>query len=411
MAGSFPGLPLAIQSDINGNPLGGCLLYVYQGGTTTPSSVFQDIGLTISAAWPLEGDASGRLPLFFVADGNYHLRLTDNGGVVVLDAPIVPSIGPSSTGSSGGAVDPTTVFSTGDVKWQPIQGQIVGWVRCNHRTIGSATSGASELASATAQNLFTFLWTNFDDTICPVVGGRGVSALADWSANKQITLLNLRGFVLGGVSDMGGVDTGAWSGVPFSRGNGTTAAALVGETLHTMLATEMPIHTHTANFALPSASLTNPTPTLTNPTPSLTLPSATLSLPSASFAGNAFTPSGTVSASGSISATTDAQKLVSSNAAGTGAGNVALTTGAVTITDNRTWSFSGTPGTPSGNVTLSGGSVSLSGGSVSLSGGSVSLSGGSVSLSGGSVTNQNAGGSVAHNNCQPTMLGTFYMKL
>ncbi len=288
MAGSFPGFPLVQQFDVNGNPLSGCLLYVYNGGTTTPASVYQDIGLTLSAPWPLQADQSGRIPLFFVGDGNYHLRLTDSAGVVQYDAAIVPSIGPSSTGSSGGAVDPTTVFSTGDVKWQPIAGTLSGWVRCNGRTIGSATSGPSEYANSGAQNLFTFLWNNFSDGTCPVVGGRGASALADWNANKQITLLDFRGYLLGGLSDMGSIDSARWSGTTFSRGNGTTAASLLGETTHTLLSTEMLIHTHTATLTLPSANLTG--------APSLSLPSASLSgtpslvLPGASFAGTTVTP-------------------------------------------------------------------------------------------------------------------------
>lgn len=416
MAGSFPGLPLAQQFDINGNPLGGALLYVFAGGSTTPVSVFQDIGLTVPAQWPLEADASGRLPLFFVNDGNYHLRLTDTTGVVVLDAPNVPSIGPSSTGSSGGAVDPTTVFSTGDVKWQAIQGTIAGWVRCNRRTIGSATSGASEFAGASAQSLFIYLWTNFDDTACPVVGGRGASALADWNANKQITLLNFRGFVLGGVSDMGNTDNGEWASAPVIRGNGTTAGSLLGENTHTMLVTEMPVHNHTANLTLPSAALSG-APSLTLPGATLNLPGATLNLPGASFSGNTMTPSFTGTPA-TINVTCP-NPINFGNSAGdfTTVGGTGVVRVGNAFTANLASSGNYTPAgtispvTPTGSVNLTGGSVTLSGGSVTLSGGSVGLGSMAVGLSGGSVATLNTGGGAPHNNCQLTALGTFYMKL
>ena len=63
-----------------------------------------------------------------------------------------------------------------------------GWVRCNGRTIGSASSGATERANADAEDLFLFLWTNFADAQCAVSSGRGASAAADWAANKTIAL-------------------------------------------------------------------------------------------------------------------------------------------------------------------------------------------------------------------------------
>src|ERR1017187_9293437 len=122
MAGIFPGTAGCQQQDTNGEPLDGALLTVFNGGTTTLASVYQDIGLAILAPNPLVADASGRLPLFFVADGPYRVRLTGKYGATAnggFDYPQVPSIGASSSGGGGSAVDPTTVFSTGDVKWQP----------------------------------------------------------------------------------------------------------------------------------------------------------------------------------------------------------------------------------------------------------------------------------------------------
>jgi microcystin-dependent protein len=247
MAGTFPGVCNAQQHDMNGKPLAGAILTVFQGGTLTLASVFQDIGLIIPGKNPMEADDSGRLPLFFVDDGTYRVRLTDSTGVTTnggFDYPQVPSIGPSAGGGGGTPVDPTTVSSTGDVKWQPIENVIAGWVRMNARTIGSATSGASERANADTQALFLFIWTNYPDAICPVVGGRGGTALADFNANKQITLLDMRGATPFGLDDMGNVAKGVFAGVPFGDGDATHAGSSGGEATHALAVGEMPAHTH-----------------------------------------------------------------------------------------------------------------------------------------------------------------------
>lgn len=68
-----------------------------------------------------------------------------------------------------------------------------GWVRVTGGTIGNATSGASERAHADCHNLFLLLWNEFPNGMCPVIGGRGVSAEADWAANKRITLFDDQG--------------------------------------------------------------------------------------------------------------------------------------------------------------------------------------------------------------------------
>lgn len=95
------------------------------------------------------------------------------------------------------------MFATGDCLWLDYQGTRTGWVRDNGRTIGSATSGATERANADASALFTYLWTNFSNTICAVSGGRGANAAADYATSKTIALPDKRGYVPGGLDDMG----------------------------------------------------------------------------------------------------------------------------------------------------------------------------------------------------------------
>lgn len=77
-------------------------------------------------------------------------------------------------------------FSTGDVKVTYKAVADSGWVMFNDGTIGSAASGATTRANADTQALYTLLWTNCADADCPVTGGRGGSASADFSANKPI---------------------------------------------------------------------------------------------------------------------------------------------------------------------------------------------------------------------------------
>lgn len=78
-----------------------------------------------------------------------------------------------------------------------------GWVRCNGRTIGNASSSATERANADTADLYAHLWTNFADAQCPVSGGRGASAAADYAANKAIGLPDWRGRAPFGLDDMG----------------------------------------------------------------------------------------------------------------------------------------------------------------------------------------------------------------
>jgi microcystin-dependent protein len=92
--------------------------------------------------------------------------------------------------------------------------------------------------------LFEWLWNGFSNTLCPVGTGRGVSAAADWGANKQITLPDKRGKLAVGLDDMGNSAASRFTGVPFTTGSGTAAGSLGGEATHTLATTEIPAHSH-----------------------------------------------------------------------------------------------------------------------------------------------------------------------
>lgn len=243
MAGSIS-LSLSQQFNELGEPLAGGLLYFYAAGTTTPQDAFKDSNLTLQHPNPIELDAAGRVPAFYLADGNIKIRLTDAAGVTQVAADNLLVIGPSSGSGSGDTVDATTILATGDIKVRYGTGQVTGFVRLNGRTIGSSTSGAAERANADAQALFEFLWTN--DASLSVSTGRGASANADWVANKTIVLPDFRGRVMAGLDDMGNSAASRYANVPVVSGAATTLGSVLGEATHTITKAESAVLTYTA---------------------------------------------------------------------------------------------------------------------------------------------------------------------
>jgi hypothetical protein len=144
------------------------------------------------------------------------------------------------------AVDLSTVFTTGDVKWRPATGTLTGWVRINNLTIGNGVSGATEFASATASALYAYIWNNYANARCPVTGGRGASAAADFAGGKPIQLLDMRGRTPFGLDDMGNSAAGRIlsSNVTSAGDTTTTMAATGGEANHVLTVGELAQHNH-----------------------------------------------------------------------------------------------------------------------------------------------------------------------
>lgn len=117
-----------------------------------------------------------------------------------------------------------------------------GWLRCNGRTVGNASSSATERANADTATLFSFLWDNYADSVCAVSTGRGASAAADYAANKNIGLPDLRGRAFFGLDDMGGSAASRLGTVITSQ---TTNGASGGTETHTLSVADVPAHTHT----------------------------------------------------------------------------------------------------------------------------------------------------------------------
>jgi hypothetical protein len=238
-AGTVSGFALTPQFD-GSQVMPGCKLYVIQAGTTqTPQNSYSDSALTIPQPNPLLCDQNGRLPMFYLADGQIKLRLTNAAGVQKFVGDNIPVIGPSSGGGGGGgSVDPTTILQTGNMVLHYGTGVRAGFVRQNGRTIGSATSGATERANADCQALFEYLW-NADPNLS-VSTGRGASANADWVANKTITLPDARNRALTALGGMGNSVSTLLNGVSWQFGNADTLGATAGAAFRTILTGNLP---------------------------------------------------------------------------------------------------------------------------------------------------------------------------
>lgn len=127
-----------------------------------------------------------------------------------------------------------------------------GWVFASGRTIGDASSGATERANADTLDLFTLFWTNYTDAILPIFTSagagstRGASAAADFAAHKRISLIDKRGRVSVGKDNMGGTTAGRISATTMTP-DGITQGAVGGEQTHVLTTAELASHNHTQN--------------------------------------------------------------------------------------------------------------------------------------------------------------------
>lgn len=140
---------------------------------------------------------------------NAYVRWTDgNIYISLVDANIADPTDPSKW-TQFNPFPPA--FQTGDVMmWESTTLRTGGWVWANGTTVGDASSNATGRANADTSTLFTQIWTNFPNSVRPIVnsdgspGTRGVSAAADYSAHKALPVRDMRDVVAAGTATMGG---------------------------------------------------------------------------------------------------------------------------------------------------------------------------------------------------------------
>jgi hypothetical protein len=194
--------------EADGDFAAGAQAFFWLARTTTPLLVYTDSPLTTAHTWPVVADAYGLLAPIYIAKGTeYKVRIEDALGSVLYAADGIdnPAAVITDVDSEGGTITTEQVFRTGDMIWNAATGTRVGWVRCNGRTISSATGLGTERQNNDCEALFAYFWDNFDNTICPVSGGRGANAAADWAPpfSKSIATLDMRGRSIAGRDDMG----------------------------------------------------------------------------------------------------------------------------------------------------------------------------------------------------------------
>jgi microcystin-dependent protein len=252
----------AILAPISGQPRfrDGRVLYLakayfYEAGTTTPKRVFKEASLSTPHAHPVAVDGEGNFPPIYIGTGTYKMRVTDQEGAILseydglqgaLAEPVVPDIPEIPE------FDPSALPTTGDLRWRYDTNAVDGWVRSNGRSIGSASSGASERANADCEALFLHLWDR--DPSLSVSGGRGTTAAADWAANKAIDLPDARFRDLRGLDDMGNIAAGRAAGGYMAAGTATTLGAQVGRAAETLDGTQIPAHAHPVTEAYADAN-------------------------------------------------------------------------------------------------------------------------------------------------------------
>jgi hypothetical protein len=220
----------------------GAKVYFFQGGTTTPLTVFQDAGESAAHTHPVVADANGRWPDIFIPYTiAYDVRVTSSFDSQLTFTARVPNPNPVDTTV---IVPAENQVQTGMIHAEFVNTTKPGYVRLNGLTIGNGASGASERANSDTLALFTYLWNNISSA--PVApGGRGSSASSDFNANKNITLPDLRGTILQGLDDMGNAGAGAFSGLSFNFGGPTSVASSIGANSIVLSSGQMPTHFHT----------------------------------------------------------------------------------------------------------------------------------------------------------------------
>lgn len=375
--------------DASGRPLLVPSVIFYAAGTTTPLAVYSDPALTKPLAQPVRADGTGRFPRIYLPVALYAEEVRGPYGDVLWRDDSLGYVPPSTdTGGGGGAIDPTAIAATGDVKWRMDAGIMPGWVRMNGRTLGGAGSGATELASASASAAFAYLWNTFPDTVASVVGGRGTSAASDFSAGKQIVIPTMQGLLPSGLDDMGSSPAGRLQTI-------TDMTLTAGSTTATVM-----------NSSRLAIGMTVIAPGISLGTTIADINGTTITLSQAAAAGSTGTVSGA-----RFSALGDAQTpgQIGGDAL-TGLSNrnlpATLPSGSVTVSyPSQTYIT---------HEELAVASLSTAAGSspvINLQKGLANAQTGGANPQSFSVSQPNPGGGLPVSNLPPSRLGTFYMKL
>ncbi|TPN58634.1 hypothetical protein FJ976_01620 [Mesorhizobium sp. B1-1-9] len=242
--------------DPNGDPYSGLKAFFYDSGTLTPLVTYTTAGLSTPNPFPVPADSAGQFPPIFLPEQiQYHLRIQTAGGVTLRDIDNISAPTTVVPDPPSGGTATEFLLQTGHLisAWRASTPD--GFVRCNGRTIGNATSGATERANADTSALFQFLWT--EDANLAVSGGRGATAVGDYAASKTIALPDLRGRALFGLDGMGGASAGRIINGDTTGGSSNVLGGVGGENRHALITAELAAHGHSVTVADPGHNHNN----------------------------------------------------------------------------------------------------------------------------------------------------------
>lgn len=121
-----------------------------------------------------------------------------------------------------------------------------GFLPLNGSTLAK-TSGAT-YNDSNAFRAFNYLWYSVSDVEAPVSGGRGVTSLADWNANKNILLPDITGRSLFGVKAGSPITVPAGTAGALTVASTGSVSSSAGNTGSTSLTTSQ-IEAHPHNFS------------------------------------------------------------------------------------------------------------------------------------------------------------------
>jgi microcystin-dependent protein len=144
-------------------------------------------------------------------------------------------------------------FTPGSIIYYASNSIPSGWILLDGRTIGSSSSAATNRANSDTLPVYQLLWNNLANAQAPVSGGRGVSAVLDFNANKTLTLPDLRAAITVGRDNMGvgpanrltSISSTTLGLVAGSNSVGLTTAQTLNHTHTISINTNSLPHTHT----------------------------------------------------------------------------------------------------------------------------------------------------------------------
>lgn len=286
--------PIKLYTDQNGLPLENGYIYFGQPNQdpeTTPKQMYWDAAGTIPAAQPIRTVAgyitNNGTPANIFSTGDHSVTVKNRNGVLIFTYPTstdlqlalnIAGVGAAAAvpiadaggyyttdnveaalqqAAAPGFLSLAKLAGTDVLPFLAPTGSVMdyvgvtapnGWVVLSGRTIGSASSGATERANADTASLYTLLWNNWSNTELPIEDSagtpttRGASASNDFAANKRLPLPDCRDRVRAGKGNMGGSSAGRLTAASGVVGN--TMGETGGTETHTLVSGEMPSHTH-----------------------------------------------------------------------------------------------------------------------------------------------------------------------